>query len=398
MGVTLGRGFNWLWAAFAVSTFGSAVAFDALPLIAILALHVGPAAVSALAAVGMAVGALVAVPMGPWVEFHPKRPAMIGMDLIRFVAVASIPVAFALGRLGYVQLLVVAVIVGAGRILYRAASGAYLKAIVRPEGLVVANGRLESVSWTSLLIGPPLGGVAIGLLGPAVTTIVDAASYLLSAAGIAIIGGRETPPVRSRAFQAGEVMEGWQAILDSPALRPLFFNTVLINGLILATSPLLAVLMLGRLGFTPWQYGLALGLPCLGGVIGSRLADPLVARFGAARILRVFGVLRACWSLGLVLIRPGWTGLALVIVVEFGLIACMGVFNPVIAAWRLSHAPADKVARVLSTWAITSNLTIAVLTALWGVLAAATSPRIAIGLAGGLMLLTPLLLPRRSAA
>jgi hypothetical protein len=77
------RDFGWLWAAFAFSTAGTWLAFDAFPLIAILVLHAGPAAVSALAAAGMAVGALVAVPLGPWVEFRRKRPVMVGMDLLR---------------------------------------------------------------------------------------------------------------------------------------------------------------------------------------------------------------------------------------------------------------------------------------------------------------------------
>jgi len=34
-------------------------------------LHSGPAAVSALAAAGRVVGAAVAVPLGPWMEFAP---------------------------------------------------------------------------------------------------------------------------------------------------------------------------------------------------------------------------------------------------------------------------------------------------------------------------------------
>jgi hypothetical protein len=42
----------------------------------------------------------------------------------------------------------------------------------------------------------------------------------------------------------------------------------------------LAVLMLGRLGFQPWQYGLAFAVPCVGGLIGSRLARPLASRYG----------------------------------------------------------------------------------------------------------------------
>ena len=38
-----------------------------------------------LAATGLAVGAVVAVPLRPWVEFRRKR-LMIAMDLIRFAA------------------------------------------------------------------------------------------------------------------------------------------------------------------------------------------------------------------------------------------------------------------------------------------------------------------------
>jgi hypothetical protein len=72
----------------------------------------------------------------------------------------------------------------------------------------------------------------------------------------------------------------------------------------------------------------------------------------------------------------------------------MGVFNPVYASYRLEQTPADRVARTLSAWSVTSKVSIAVLTALWGLLAAITSARIAIAAAGLLMLATPFLLPR----
>src|SRR3954453_20201154 len=101
----LGREFGWLWAAFGISTLGTWLAFDALSLIAILVLHAGPAQVSALAAVGLAVGAAVAVPLGPWVEVRRKRPVMVAMDLTRCAALLSIPAAFAVGRLSFAQLL-----------------------------------------------------------------------------------------------------------------------------------------------------------------------------------------------------------------------------------------------------------------------------------------------------
>jgi MFS family permease len=397
---SLGRQFGWLWAAYAASSVGTWLGFGAFPLIAILVLHSGPTEVSALAAAGLAVGAVVSLPLGPWVEFRRKRPVMMTMDLIRFLALISVPVGFALGWLSFVQLLVVSVIVAAANIAFTAASGAYLKALVDPADLIAANARFESTTWTATAIGPPLGGLAIGLFGPVTTVVIDAVSYLFSAAAIGTIGGSEPHPMRTDAqrLRAGDLLEGWRTILTSPALRPLFFNTILVNGLIMATAPPIAVLMLGHLGFTPWQYGLAFGAPCIGGLIGSRLARPLVARFGPHKVMLVAGALRACWSFGLAFIQPGAIGIALVIAVQFGLVTSIGVFNPVFVSYRLDQIATDRVARTLSAWSITTSVAIASLTALWGPLASFAGPRIAIAIAGVLMLATPLLLLRRDPA
>jgi MFS family permease len=393
-GRSLGRRFGWFWGAYAASAFGTRLAFDAFPLIAILALDAGPTEVSLLAATGLAVGAVVAVPLGSWLEFRRKRPVMIAMDLLRFAALLSVPAAFALGLLGFTHLLVVSIIVGTADIAFAAASGAFLKALVPREDLLVANGRLESTAWTATALGPPLGGVAIGLFGPVTTVVADAVSYLLSALGLRAIGGGEPRPVRTGAPRAGDLLEGWRHILRHPALRPLFFNTVLVNGLVMATSPLLAVLMLGDLGFAPWQYGLAFAVPCVGGLVGARLAPALVTRFGRHRVLVAVGTARACWLGGLAFVQPGIAGLVLVMAVELGIITCFGVFNPVFATYRLEQVPSDLVVRALSAWSVTSKASIAVLTALWGLLAAFTGPRAAIGVAGLLMLATPFLLPR----
>ena len=395
----LGRQFRWLWAAYTVSSLGTWLAFDAFSVIAILVLHAGPAQVSLLAAAGLAVGAVVAVPLGPWMEFRRKRPVMIAMDLARFAALLSIPVAFALGLLSFGQLLLVSVLTAAADITFTAASGACLKTLLRPVDLLTASSRLESTAWTATALGPPLGGAAIGLFGPVTTVLANAISFLLSALGIRAMG-RDEPPAEpateglQAGFRAGDLLHGWHYLLHHRSLRPLLFNTALVNGLIMASAPLLAVLMLGRLGFAPWQYGLAFAVPCLGGLIGSRLAGRLVARFGTQQVLRTAGTLRVCWPVGLAFIQPGVAGLVLVMIIEFGLITCVSVYSPVLASYRLEQTASDRVARTLSAWSVTSKLTVAVLTAVWGLLAAVTGPRAAIAVAGLLVLATPLLLPR----
>ena len=394
----LGRRFGWLWASFAVSSYGTGLGFGAFSFMAILVLHSGPTQVAVLAAAGRAVGALVAVPLGPWVEFRRKRPVMIAMDLTRFAALLTVPVAYAFGRLTFAQLLAVSITVAAANIAFNAASGSYLKSLVPPEDLLVANSRFESTTWTSTMLGPPLGGVAIGLFGPVTTVVADAVSYLLSALGIRAIGGTEPRPERSGAprLRAGDLLDGWRYILAHPTLRPLLFNAMAVNGLIMAAEPLLAVLMLGHLGFSPWQYALALAASSgVGGFVGSRLARPLATRFGQHRVMLTSGVLRACWPIGLAFVRPGVPGMLLVTAVQLGLVTCIGVFNPLLATSRLQQTAPDRVARTLTAWSISTSAAIAALTATWGLLAATTTPRTAIALAGALLLTSPLLLPRR---
>lgn len=391
----LGRDFGWLWTASTASALGSALALGAFPLIAIRVLHASAAEVAALPAAGMAAGAVLALPLGPWVEARRKRPVMITMDLVRFLAMASIPVAYAFGRLTIYQLLAASVITATAKIAFASASGANLKSLVPREKLMIANARFASANWITITVGPPLGGTAITLLGPVVTVAVDAVSYLLSALGVLAIRTGEPQPARpvSGTSRLGDLCTGWRSIAADPVLWRLMANGVLTGALILATEPLLAVLLLGQLKFTAWMYGMAFGLPCAGGIVGSRLSPRLAARFGRQRMLLVAGTARACFPIGLALTFAGFGGLAYFIVVQTGLIVFMGLYTPVYATYRLELLGDGQVSRALTAWAVTSNATIAAATALWGLLATLTSARIAIAAASALLLATPCLLP-----
>jgi MFS family permease len=393
---SLGRRFRWLWAAYAVSACGTGLGFGAMPLIAIRVLHAGAGEVSLLASVGLAAGAVLAIPLGPSVEFRRKRPVLIAADLTRFAAQITVPVGYLLGWLTFIQLLLVTVVVAGAKIAFQAASGAHLKALVTPEQLLTANARFESTTWSSMIIGPPIGGAAIGLIGSVATITADAVSYLLSALGIRMIGGREPQPPEPDRARTGlrELPDGWRYILTHARLRPVFINVVIVNSTIMATEPLVAVLLLRRLHFLPWQYGLAFAAPCIGGLLGSRVARPLVGRAGQRRVLLVAGTLRVGWPIGLAFTPAGTTGLLLVIALEFGLITSCGVFNPVLATYRLEQAASDRIARTLSAWSISTSFSIAVTTALWGVLSELIGIRAAIAAAGALALPTPFLLPR----
>lgn len=121
-------------------------------------------------------------------------------------------------------------------------------------------------------------------------------------------------------------------------------------------------------------------------------------RYGRHRVLRTVGTLRAIWLIGLAFVQPGLVGLVTVIAIELAIIISMSLYNPVLATYRLEHTPDNRVARTLAAWSISSSAAIAVLSALGGLLAGATSPRTAVTVAGLLILVSPLLLPRREDA
>jgi predicted MFS family arabinose efflux permease len=283
----------------------------------------------------------------------------------------------------------------AALIAFTAASGAHLKALVPAEGRAEANSRFESTTWITLSIGPPIGGALIGLVGATVTLGLDALSFLLSALGIRRI--REPEPAPVRRTEKADLTAGWRYIWRQRGLRALFLTSQLFGGPVMMMSPLLAVYMLRDLGMEPWQYGLFLGLPCLGGVLGAHLAPRLTRRYGLHRMLIVFGVLRAPWLLLLPLATPGWDGFILLSLADTGLLVAAGAFNPSFATYRMEVTEDWFMARVIVSWSITSRSVQPAFMAAGGVLAGLTSLRTAMFVAGGCCLLSALVLPWRSA-
>ena len=88
-----------LWAAQAVSQLGTQVTLLALPLAAILVLDATATEVALLGAVEVLPFLLLTLPAGVWVDRLPRRPILVVADLGRAVALASIPLAYALDAL-----------------------------------------------------------------------------------------------------------------------------------------------------------------------------------------------------------------------------------------------------------------------------------------------------------
>lgn len=382
-----------------MSAAGSGIGAGALPIVAVLVLRASAAQVSVLLALSGAASAVIALPFGAGIEYRRKRPVMIAADLARFAALGSVPVAAALGLLSFAQLCLAGVVQTVAVIAFNAASGAHLKSLVPPALLIDANSRFETTTWVSQALGPPAGGLLIGLAGPATTMAADAVSFLLSAFGVGRLRSPEPPPPSQPAARhiRSDLAVGWRYIFAHRGLRALFLNAMLFGGPVMLAASLLAVLMLRNLRLSPQDYGLALGLPCLGGIAGSRLAPRLTRRLGQRRVLLAAGVLRTPWLLLLPLAKPGAGGFALIVTAETCLLLAAGVFNPSFGTYRMLATSDGFMARVGASWAVSSKVSQPAFIALGGLLTTFLSIPATLTAAGFVCLASAPLLPWRAA-
>ncbi len=172
--LTRDRDFLRLWTAETVSQFGSQVSSAGDPA------HrrddpgrCTPFEFGLLATIQFLPFILFSLPAGVWVDRLRRRPILIVGDLGRAVALASIPIAFALGALTIWQLYIVGFVVGSLTVFFDVSYQSYLPALVERDQLVDGNSKLEISRSAAAVVGPGLTGVLIGAVGAATAVIVD---------------------------------------------------------------------------------------------------------------------------------------------------------------------------------------------------------------------------------
>lgn len=280
--------FRRYWIGQAASDLGTQLSLVAYPL---LVLALGG---SASQAGGVATGSLLTrlvcrLPAGVLVDRFDRRRIMVGSDLVRAVALASIPLAAPLGGPAYAHILLVAIIEGAASALFRPAATIAVRQMVPADQLTVAMARSQSRAATVSLIGPALGGWLF-TLHRLVPFVADAVSYLVSALMVSRI---RTPLRQHRPAGRADwrLSAGIRWLARNRTLRNVFIFAGVIN--LLSVSVVLVVVVTaaaqGRSGTT---IGLLLAGIGVGAVAGAAVA-PTILRL--VPVPAVFIGLGASW-------------------------------------------------------------------------------------------------------
>lgn len=206
------RDFALLWAGTTISLLGSGIYYVALAW-QVYELSDSPTALSV-------VGVAWSVPMivlvlggGVFSDRLDRRRILIAGDLIRAAGIGAMGVLAVLGALELWHIVALVVLEGAGEALFGPAFGAIVPDLVPEEHLVQANSLnqfVEPLGWR--LVGPALGGWAIAEWGTGTAFLLDAGSFLVSAAAISLIRTRRVIERDGDGSFWGEIGEGFRFV------------------------------------------------------------------------------------------------------------------------------------------------------------------------------------------
>ncbi len=216
---------------------------------------------AALGVVGFAAGNLVS-------RLGPRRTMLIS-DAWRAPLMASIPALHYLDALSFPLLLAIVFAVGAVGTPSFASKAALVPAIVGEEHGPVgeANALLQIANRVSFVLGPPLAGVLIGLMGATTVLLIDAATFALGFLLIALfvrVGAQVSETDESRGLGAGV-----RFLFRDRLLRP--WSIAIVAGDVgwLAFFVAMPFLVLTRFGDEPEILGWILGGFGVGAVVGN---------------------------------------------------------------------------------------------------------------------------------
>ncbi|MGK5440493.1 MFS transporter [Micromonospora sp. URMC 105] len=338
--------FRLLVAGQTVTQLGTDVTALAFPLIAVLLLDATPWQLGVLVAVQNSAFLLLGVPAGVWLDRRRLRPVLIATDLVRCATLVTVTVAAALSWLSLPLLTAAAAVMAVMRVLFDIGHQSYLPTVLGRRHLLRGNSAVETVRSCGQVAGPGLGGWLTQLVGATNTLLVDAASFLLSAACLARIRTREPTPRRTgRSGLVRDAREGLHFVLTRPVLRAIAATSALSNIFFTAATALLVLFLVDTVGFAPGTTGMLLSAAPAAALLGAATATRLARRFGSARIIWLSLAVTSPANLLVPLTGPGWGAVFLLAGLAGGGIGQV-VYGITQVTYRQTIVPARLLCRV----------------------------------------------------
>jgi hypothetical protein len=385
-----GSGVFWrYWTGSTVSRLGSAVTTVALPLTALTVVHASTFQVAVIAAAGQLPWLVFGLPAGVLVARLPLRETQVAMDLMRGVAIASIPAVAWTGGLTADQLAAVAAVIGVANVIFDVANSTLIPAIVPADQLTSRNSLNSASDASTQLAGPGLGGILVQLLGAASCMLTDAVSYLASAMLLRSLPRPPSleAPTAGRGMRS-EMAEGCAYVARHPVIRQCVIWATVVNfvcGALLALTPLYLVRSLHA---RPAVVGLVYAAEGAGALLGAAITPRLENRIGSARVLLLAAAIMPLTVVLMPAAFRGW-GISLYALGNFAFAAAVVIGSILARTHRHQVVPRELLPRVMATVRFVSWGVVPIGAFLAGALGSTLGIRGALWVTAGLILLAP---------
>jgi MFS family permease len=190
--------FGRFWLGQTISNLGSSFTLFALPLL-VFKLTGSPINLGLTTAAEFVPYLLFGLVIGAWVDRVDRKRLMIATDLARAAVIATIPLLAAVDALSVGWVYAVAFSSATLTIAFDAAEFAAIPSLVpSADDLVSANGRVQASYSAAQIAGPLLAGLLITVAPVQQVLWVDAASFLVSAGTLLLIGRTLNAPGTGR--------------------------------------------------------------------------------------------------------------------------------------------------------------------------------------------------------
>lgn len=376
--------FRHLWLAHAGSVIGDGFHAIAVTWLVYQTLGGGPQALAVLGVANLIPALALGIVSGTIADRLDRRRLMVATDLVRAGLVAVMAALVASGNASVAAVIVIGTLLTLAGLFFYPARNSVLPAYVAKDELVGANALMQATAQGSQLLAPAIGGVLFVAIGPVGLLLVNAASFLWSAAVISRLSrGPAAPAAAARRPLLQEALDGLRFIAGHAPSR-LCVLTAAANQLF-ASGPwrvMVPAWVAVALGGGAVEYGtlmsaFAAGLLCANVAVSSvRARLPLLTLIAAG--VFVDGVIEILFAFS--------PTLAFAAVTLFAMGVSNAVLNASLAAVIQISVSTEMRGRTFATYSTGTQLTTPLSLAATGALASVAGPVALLTAAGvGLM-------------
>jgi MFS family permease len=274
----------------------------------------GSSAAAGMVIFGITAPGLIAPLSGLLADRVRRRPLLIVTNLAMAVAVLPLLLVRDGGDVWIIYAVTVAY--GLSFTILGAGSSALLATMLPAEELADANGLMQTMREGLRLLAPLAGAGLFSAAGGAAVALLDASTFLIAAAALALMRVAEPPPVPRAGRLLDGITDGARHVRRTIPLRQLTVACA-VALLVIGFSETLTFEVAGRgLGREPSFVGVLIAVQGVGAVAGAATAAMLVRRIGEGQLAAI-GML--AFSFGVTLLMSGSLPVVLAGKVLFGL-------------------------------------------------------------------------------